>query len=188
MALATYQHTSIEWNLIRLFDYLRLELGKKKKRALDEMEYRRLAGHLKVIVREYDADGNPKGKPFDLGTDKKNKLVYDRVWVHPLGLPWGDFRCTVTEQNVRDLWSPRPPASLPAPDRQPEDKAGPDPSEKPKETLETRLINLMAELQLKSGMFPREVRATIKRNLKKPPAKISAKKPERSPSNILDAS
>jgi hypothetical protein len=109
MAQAADQHTASEWNLTQLFHYLCVELGREKERALYEMEQRRLRGHLKVIVQEYDAGGNPKGKPFDLGTNKKNELVYAGVWVYPLRLPWGEFRCTVTEQNARALW-PAPPA------------------------------------------------------------------------------
>jgi hypothetical protein len=39
-------------------------------------------------------------------------------------------------------------------------------SKKQKATLETRLINLMEELELKPGMFPREVRQAIKQPFK----------------------
>jgi hypothetical protein len=127
MALATDQDTPIEWSLTRLFRYLRAELGKGKKRALDEMEYRREEGHLRVIVREYDADGKPQGDPFDLPTDKAHELVYDRVWIYPRGLKLG-HRCTVTEKNVRDLWPTYPPASQTASDQQPEELPGSDPT------------------------------------------------------------
>src|SRR5262249_24869527 len=59
------------------------------------------------------------------------------------------------------------PASLPAPDRQPEDKVGPDPFEKPKETVETRLASIMKDIGLKkSGLFPREVLKAVKQPYK----------------------
>jgi hypothetical protein len=126
------------------------------------MEYRRAEGHLRVRVREYDADGKPQGGPFDLPTDKAHELVYDRVWVYPRGLKLG-HRCTVTEQDVRDLRpSPSTPTAALAHSYKPITL-----SEKPKETVETRLINLMNELHLKSGMFPREVLKAVKRPYKK---------------------
>jgi hypothetical protein len=136
MAEAADQHTPTEWTLTRLFDYLRVELG-KKKRALYEIEQRRLAGRLRVIVREYDADGNPKGKPFDLGIDKAKQLVYDGTWVYPRGLPWGG-RCAVAEQNVLALW-PLRTAVQPAPVQPPKEKAGPDPSKPPADAPDQQL-------------------------------------------------
>jgi hypothetical protein len=162
-------------------------LGKKKKRALYEMEQHRLVGDLRVVVRGYDADGNPKGKPFDLGTDKKNELVYDRVWIHPLGLPWGDFRCTVTEQNARALWPPRLPASQTAPDQQPEDKAGPDPlnsdhpsavqSSQDKSKREGRQVRRVREV-LREFLFPPDGR---------PPDDVPVKTVQTDVNKIFDA-
>jgi len=103
---------------------------------------------------------NRRAIPNIYPPDKKHKLVLDLGWVVPQNHKWGDNRWTVYKQRVKELWPSRSPAFPSTPDQLPENKAGPDP--KPKETLETRLIDLMRELKLKSGMLPREVRKAIK--------------------------
>ena len=162
MALAIEQYTPLDedrWTLDQAFDHLTVTLGYPKKRALDEMEQHRLAGRLVVQVHKI-VDGKPQGDPEYLPPDKKHKLVRDLGWVVPQNHKWGDNRWTVYKQRVKELWPSRSPAFPSTPDQLPENKAGPDP--KPKETLETRLIDLMRELKLKSGMLPREVRKAIK--------------------------
>jgi hypothetical protein len=74
-------------------------------------------------------DGKLQGDPDYLPCKKAHKLIRHLGWVRPLGLKWGDFRCTVYRQRVLELWPLHTPASQPAPVQQLEDKTGPDPFE-----------------------------------------------------------
>jgi hypothetical protein len=103
MAQAVEQHTPIEWSLTKVHRYLTGALGHEKKRALYMMEQCRLVERLPIKVQKF-VDDKPEGGSFDLPTDKTHELVHYQGWVYPRGLPWGDYRCTVTEQNTRALW------------------------------------------------------------------------------------
>jgi hypothetical protein len=176
MALAIEQLTRID-DLDDLLRYLTEDLSYRKGVAVYLMDQHYLDGQLLLEKQDYIHDGEPYGgwDPIDA---KYGHLEFDRhgrMRVVPRIKPWREARYRIAEQcDARAIWPLHPTAPQPAPDQQPEDKSGPDPSEKPKETLgtkpkenlETRLIDLMKELQLKSGMFPREVRATIKQPFK----------------------
>ena len=175
---AVEQHTpvEIEWSLDDYVADLIATLGYERYPALWEM-WERIATKRLLFIRQRLVDGKPYSpwdhptihgtpKPYfpevvDANDFRSNyKFEFDdhdrvKVFSHE----WSDYRYTVAEP-------PRPPASQTAPDQQRKAKAGPEPSKKPKETLETRLIDLMKELRLKSGMFPREVRAIIKQPFK----------------------
>ena len=102
MAQAADQHTASEWSLTKVHRYLTGVLGYEKIRALYMMEQCRLVERLPIKVQKF-VDGKPEGDPFDLPTDKTHDLVHYGGSVYPRGLPWGDYRCTVTEQNARAL-------------------------------------------------------------------------------------
>jgi hypothetical protein len=162
MAQAVDHHN--EFTLDDYHHHVRMVLGCGINAAVREMERRIATGQSLLLCQEYDADNNPKGDAYvinrrDFSTKYNLKFdMSDRLRVVPRTLksmfgggkpdpsdPFGpaverigglpkwmdDFDYTVVEQDVR---SSPPPATLPAPDQQPENKAGPDPP-KPSSTI-----------------------------------------------------
>ena len=126
MALAIEQYKPLDedrWTLNQAFDHLTVTLGYLEERALREMEQQRFGGHLVVQVHKV-VDGKLQGDPDYLPCKKTHKLIRHLGWVRPLGLKWGDFRCTVYRERVLELWPLHTPAAQTAAEQQPEDKIG----------------------------------------------------------------
>jgi hypothetical protein len=169
MARAVEQHTPREWSLDDYVDDLIATLGCERDAALWEM-WDRIVNKRLLLIRQRLVDGKPcnpaDGKPYNPEVVKPSYVrsnfnfnFDDNDRVKVISREWFYYRYTVAEP-------PRPPEAHPAADQQREDKAGPDPSKKPKETVETRLINIMKKLDLESGMFPREVLKAVKQPYK----------------------
>jgi hypothetical protein len=126
MALATYLHTPIK-DLDDLLRYLTEDLGYRKGVAAYMTNERYKDGDLWLTKVEY-VGVKPQGEvPIDPEFGQI-ELRRGRMQVVPRKPLWRKARYRIAEGcDARAIW-PRPPAPLPAPDRQPEDKAGPDPS------------------------------------------------------------
>jgi hypothetical protein len=183
MALATYQHTPIK-DLDALLRYLTEDLGYRKGVAVFVMNERYKDGHLWLTKVEY-VGVKPQGEvPIDPKFGHI-ELDHGRMRFVPRERLWRKAIYKIAEGcDARAIWPPRPPASQTSPDEQqderlvqsapstptaalpPSPKPAVAPSEKTKETMETRLINFMKELHLESGLLPREVLRAVKQPYK----------------------
>jgi hypothetical protein len=130
MAQAGDYPTSIK-ELDDLVDYLTENLRCTKDVAVDVMNqhyHGQLGGRLVVEMQDLIRDGEPHGgwvttnaNLWDLKLDRD-----DHVQVIPRIELWRKAIGRIAEQcDARAIWPPHPPPSEPAPDQQPEDKAGP---------------------------------------------------------------
>jgi hypothetical protein len=141
MAEAAEQHIPIK-DLDDVLRYLTEELGYEKYAALCEMRERIWDGQLR-LTRQRHVDGKPYSptdgtpynpEPVNPSFFRSNLILdfdhrHDRAEViSQLGFEWWDFRYRIAEGcDARAICWSRPPESQAAPERQLEDKTGPDP-------------------------------------------------------------
>jgi hypothetical protein len=127
--MAKAPDTLIEWSLDDYVADLIATLGCERDAALWEM-WDRIVNERLLFTRQRLVDGKPcnpaDGKPYNPEVVKPSYVrsnynfnFDDNDRVKVISREWFDYRYTVAEP-------PQPPEVQPAPDQQPEDKAGPD--------------------------------------------------------------
>ena len=146
MAQAANQHTRIH-DLDDALHYLTVELGYRKGVAVFMMNERYLVGDLRLEKQDIIGDDEPYGGWIAIDA-KFGHLELDRhgrMQVVPRIKLWRKPRYRIAEGcDVRAIWSP---ASQPAPEQQPKDKAGLDP------------VDADADGGLSAGQAPQESKA-----------------------------